>query len=161
MAILNVEHPDIERFVRAKSESGTLSNFNLSVGVTDAFMHAALADTDYAVINPRSGQEVGRRNAREMLELISAQAWQHGDPGLVYLDRINRDNPTPQLGPIESTNPCGEQPLLPYESCTLGSIDVSKFVNGTGDVIDWGALGDAVDVSVGFLDDVIDVMEAA
>ena len=157
MAILNVEHPDIERFVRAKSEPGALSNFNLSVGVSDAFMRAALDDADFALINPRTGQEVGRRNARELLELISAQAWQHGDPGLVFLDRINRDNPTPQLGAIESTNPCGEQPLLPYESCTLGSIDVSKFLALDGAQIDWDALGTAVDVGVRFLDDVIEV----
>ena len=158
MAILTVEHPDIERFVRAKSEAGKLNNFNLSVAVGDAFMQAALDDADYALINPRTGGEVGRRNARAMLALISAQAWQQGDPGLVFLDRVNGDNPTPQLGHIESTNPCGEQPLLPYESCTLGSIDVSKFLTGRGvPTIDWDALGDAVDVGVRFLDDVIDV----
>ena len=155
MAILNVEHPDIERFVRAKADAHTLTNFNLSVGAGDAFMQAALAGDDYALVNPRSGQEVGRRNAEAMLRAISDQAWRHGDPGLVFLDRINRDNPTPQLGAIESTNPCGEQPLLPYESCTLGSINVAAFVRDRD--LDWPALGEAVDIAVRFLDDVITV----
>ncbi len=157
MAILDVHHPDIERFVRAKDESGALRNFNLSVAVDDAFMQAALDDGEVALVNPRSGQEVGRRDARALLDLITAQAWEYGDPGLVFLDRVNRDNPTPQLGPIESTNPCGEQPLLPYESCTLGSIDVSKFAAADGAGVDWEGLGEAIDVAVRFLDDVIDV----
>ena len=157
MAILDVHHPDIERFVRAKDASGTLRNFNLSVAVDDAFMQAAQDDGEFALINPRTGQEVGRRDARVLLGLITAQAWQYGDPGLVFLDRVNRDNPTPQLGSIESTNPCGEQPLLPYESCTLGSIDVSKFVTADGAGVEWEALGAAIDVAVRFLDDVIDV----
>ncbi len=157
MAILDVHHPDIERFVQAKDASGALRNFNLSVAVDDAFMRAARDGGDFALINPRTGREVGRRGARALLDLITAQAWQHGDPGLVFLDRVNHDNPTPQLGPIESTNPCGEQPLLPYESCTLGSIDVSKFVAADGADIDWQALGEAIDVAVRFLDDVIDV----
>ena len=157
MAILDVHHPDIERFVRAKDASGTLRNFNLSVAVDDAFMQAAQDDGEFALINPRTGQEVGRRDARVLLGLVTSQAWQYGDPGLVFLDRINRDNPTPQLGSIESTNPCGEQPLLPYESCTLGSIDVSKFVAVDGAGVDWEGLGAAIDVAVRFLDDVIDV----
>ena len=157
MAILDVRHPDIERFVRAKDESAKLRNFNLSVAVDDAFMQAALDDSDYALVNPRNGQEVGRRSARELLSLISAQAWQYGDPGIVFLDRINRDNPTPELGAIESTNPCGEQPLLPYESCTLGSIDGSKFVTPDGSTLDWDELADAIDLAVRFLDNVIDV----
>ena len=157
MAILDVHHPDIERFVQAKDESGALRNFNLSVAVDDPFMQAAFDDGEVALVNPRSGQEVGRRDARALLDLITAQAWQYGDPGLVFLDRVNRDNPTPQLGPIESTNPCGEQPLLPYESCTLGSIDVSKFAAADGAGVDWEGLGEAIDVAVRFLDDVIDV----
>ena len=157
MAILDVRHPDIERFVRAKDDRGGLHNFNLSVAVDDDFMQAALEDDDYGLVNPRTGQEVGRRSARGLLSLISAQAWRYGDPGLVFIDRINRDNPTPQLGAIESTNPCGEQPLLPFESCTLGSIDVSKFLRADGKGVDWTALGEGIDLAVRFLDNVIDV----
>ncbi len=154
MAILNVDHPDIEAFIRAKADRHSLTNFNLSVAVTDEFMHAVVAGHEVALINPRTGRQVGSRNARALFDLLAEQAWAHGDPGLVFIDRINRDNPTPQLGAMESTNPCGEQPLLPYESCTLGSIDVSKFV--ADDDLNWDRLGATVDLAVQFLDDVID-----
>jgi ribonucleoside-diphosphate reductase alpha chain len=156
MAILNVDHPDIEAFIRAKENGDRLTNFNLSVAVSDAFMDAAVEGNDVALINPRNGEQVATRNATDLFALLSAQAWQHGDPGLVFLDRINRDNPTPALGVIESTNPCGEQPLLPNESCTLGSIDVSKYVNDEGDDIVWDRLADTINVAVRFLDNVID-----
>ncbi len=154
MAILSVDHPDIEAFVRAKADRQSLTNFNLSVAVTDAFMEAVEADGEIQLVNPRSGAAAGVRKARALFALIVEQAWEHGDPGLVFLDRINAANPTPQLGPIESTNPCGEQPLLPYESCTLGSLNVAKFVRD-GD-LDWERLGGAVETAVRFLDNVID-----
>ena len=155
MAILAVDHPDIETFIEAKVSAAGLTNFNLSVAVTDAFMQAVERDADYALRNPRTGLEVGRRPARAIFQRIAKAARTGGDPGIVFLDRINQDNPTPHLGAIESTNPCGEQPLLPYESCTLGSIDVGKFaVDGD---LDWERLGRAVGVGVRFLDDVIDV----
>jgi ribonucleoside-diphosphate reductase alpha chain len=128
MAILAVEHPDIEEFINLKSDMVTLTNFNISVAASDRFMSAVERNEDYELINPRTGQVVRRLNARHVFRQIVENAWKNGDPGLVFLDRVNRDNPTPQLGRIEATNPCGEQPLLPYESCNLGSLDVSKFV---------------------------------
>ena len=154
MAILAIDHPDIESFIRAKADHKTLTNFNLSVAVDDNFMQAEQHGDTVPLINPRTGEQVAVRSARALLELIAEQAWQHGDPGLVFLDRVNARNPTPQLGQIESTNPCGEQPLLPYESCNLGSLDVSKFVR-EGD-LDWDRLADAVRLAIQFLDNVID-----
>ena len=154
MAILSVDHPDIDAFIQAKADGHSLTNFNLSVAVTDAFMQTAASGQDYALINPRTGQPSGSRNGRDMLESIAQAAWQNGDPGLVFIDQINRDNPTPGLGWIESTNPCGEQPLLANESCTLGSISLSKFADGQD--LDWDRLGHVVDLAVRFLDDVID-----
>ena len=155
MAILRVDHPDVERFVRAKAETGKLHNFNLSVAASDAFMRAVEDGDDYELVNPRSGEIAGTRGAREMFELIAQAAWEVGDPGLVFIDAVDRANPTPKLGALESTNPCGEQPLLAHESCTLGSIDVSKFA-GDGGEIDWDRLGETVDLAVHFLDNVID-----
>ena len=128
MAILAVEHPDIEEFVNLKSDMVTLTNFNISVAASEGFMGAVERDEEYELVNPRNGQVARRLNARHVFRQIVENAWKNGDPGLVFLDRVNRDNPTPQLGRIEATNPCGEQPLLPYESCNLGSLDVSKFV---------------------------------
>jgi ribonucleoside-diphosphate reductase alpha chain len=159
MAILNVTHPDIRRFITVKQEPGVLTNFNLSVGVTDDFMQALQSDGDYALMNPRTGETVERVRAREVFDLIVDMAWQSGDPGIVFLDEINRYNPTPHLGRIESTNPCGEQPLLPYESCNLGSINVARMVTRSGDsaVIDYALLGATVSIAVRFLDDVIEV----
>jgi ribonucleoside-diphosphate reductase alpha chain len=163
MAILDVHHPDIEAFVNVKADMQTLTNFNISVGVDEAFMHAVERDEEYELVNPRTGEAVGRRRARAVFEQIVANAWQNGDPGLVFLDRINRDNPTPRLGRIEATNPCGEQPLLPYESCNLGSLNLARFVkkrsgaNGGRGEVDWDAIAEAIPVAVRFLDDVIDM----
>jgi len=159
MGILHVTHPDIERFITIKVDGRTLPNFNISVAVTDAFMRAVEEDGEYELINPRTGEVVARRRARQVFDLIVDSAWRCGDPGLVFIDRINADNPTPHLGQIEATNPCGEQPLLPYESCTLGSINLVKFVKGDGRRarIDWERLAKVIPVCVRFLDDVIDV----
>ena len=115
MAILNVEHPDIEEFIRVKSDMVTLTNFNISVSVNERFMEAVERDEEYSLVNPRTRRAVGKRRARKVFRDIVENAWGNGDPGLVFIDRVNRDNPTPRLGPIEATNPCGEQPLLPYE----------------------------------------------
>jgi ribonucleoside-diphosphate reductase alpha chain len=128
MAILDVHHPDIEAFINVKGDMTTLTNFNISVAVDESFMRAVEADEEYELINPRTRAVVGRRRATAVFEQIVANAWRNGDPGLVFLDRINADNPTPQLGAMEATNPCGEQPLLPYESCNLGSLNLARFV---------------------------------
>ncbi len=173
MAILSVYHPDIEQFINAKADMVTLQNFNISVAVDAAFMKAVEKGADYVLVNPRSGKPAGKRNARSIFGQIIENAWRNGDPGLVFLDRINRDNPTPQLGAIEATNPCGEQPLLPYESCNLGSLNLAKFVtrarsqgpkarNGRRNgrdlraEVDWDALAAVIPDCVRFLDDVID-----
>jgi len=159
MGILDVTHPDIEKFITLKADLRTLTNFNISVAVTDEFMRAVEEDREYELINPRTGQAVGRRRARHIFDLMVENAWLSGDPGLVFLDRINADNPTPHLGKIEATNPCGEQPLLPYESCTLGSINLAKFVRQDGERphLDWERLARVVPIVVRFLDDVIDM----
>ena len=159
MAILSVTHPDIRRFITVKKEPGVLTNFNLSVGVTDEFMQAVKADAEYNLRSPRTQEAVERIRAKEVFELIVDMAWQTGDPGIVFLDEINRFNPTPHLGRIESTNPCGEQPLLPYESCNLGSINLARMVSRSGahSEVDYERLGDTVRLAVRFLDDVIEV----
>jgi len=156
MGILNVNHPDIQDFIRAK-EGGEFTNFNTSIAVTDEFMHAVERNEDYELINPRTKEEVRRINAREVFNEIITCAWKTGDPGIIFSDEINRNHPLSAVGTIEATNPCGEQPLLPYESCNLGSINVSKFVEPDDGEVDWGRLKEAVWLCVRFLDDVIDV----
>lgn len=126
IGILRVDHPDIESFITCKVENTALSNFNISVGITDAFMAAVEADTDYELINPRTKSAVGTKRARDVLNLIVDHAWKNGEPGVIFLDRIEEGNPTPSLGRITATNPCGEQPLLPYEACNLGSVNLQK-----------------------------------
>jgi ribonucleoside-diphosphate reductase alpha chain len=157
MAILRVDHPDIEEFIGAKSNPLELNTFNISVAVTDQFMEKLRSGEPYDLINPRTKHVAGKLEARAVFDLISEQAWRNGEPGLIFIDRINRDNPTPDLGPIESTNPCGEQPLLPYESCVLGSINLARLaVDGR---VDYERLKKVVEVGVHFLDNIIDVSE--
>jgi ribonucleoside-diphosphate reductase alpha chain len=159
MGILAVDHPDIEDFIALKSDMRTLVNFNISIAVTEEFMRAVENDEEYDLVNPRSGEVTGRRRARHIFDLLVTNAWRNGDPGIVFIDRINRDNPTPNLGPIEATNPCGEQPLLPYESCNLGSLNLARFVTSEGDKprFDWERLARVIPNCVRFLDNVIDM----
>lgn len=160
MGILRIDHPDILDFIVVKEQEGVLRNFNISVGITDTFMKAVKENTDYPLINPRNGKIVRYLNARAVWNLIVTMAWKTGDPGLVFLDRMNStfSNPVPKYGPIESTNPCGEQPLYPYDSCNLGSINLAKMVKKTDHHfdIDWDELRRIVYLGVRFLDNVID-----
>ncbi|OGI15289.1 ribonucleoside-diphosphate reductase, adenosylcobalamin-dependent [Candidatus Micrarchaeota archaeon RBG_16_49_10] len=155
MAILRVDHPDILDFVVSKETEGVLRNFNISVAITDKFMKAVLEDKDYDLLNPRSGAPLKKMKARAVWNLIVTMAWKNGEPGVVFLDTINKMNPTVHVEEIESTNPCGEQPLGPYESCNLGSINLSKFVVNGG-AVDWDRLREVVRLCVRFLDNVID-----
>jgi len=159
MGILNVDHPDIEKFIRAKEDGVNLSNFNISVAVNSDFMERVKAAQEYDLVNPRTGKVTGQLNAKKVFELLTNMAWKTGDPGLIFLDLINRDNPNPQLGEIESTNPCGEQPLLPHESCNLASINVARMVTiADGDtVMNWERLDETIDIAVHMLDNVIDM----
>ncbi|WP_437399694.1 adenosylcobalamin-dependent ribonucleoside-diphosphate reductase [Flagellimonas lutimaris] len=159
MGILNVDHPDIEEFILSKSESSTLQNFNLSVGITDDFMKAVQNGTDWKLVNPRTKKVAKIIKANKLWDRVVAQAWATGDPGLIFLDTINKSNPLPGLGNIQSTNPCGEVPLFEYESCNLGSINLSKMVKLDGDrvEVDWKVLENTVGVAVRFLDNVISV----
>ncbi len=162
MGVLRVDHPDILEFIECKLEGG-VSNFNISVGATEAFMDALIAGGDYDLVNPRDGQVAGRLAARDVFQRIVRAAWRTGDPGLVFLDRINASpaNPTPELTNIEATNPCGEQSLPPWDACNLGSINVARFVReapaGSRPEIDWDELERVVRLAVRFLDDVIEV----
>ena len=159
MGILNVDHPDIMTFITSKEKHDVMNNFNISVAVTEQFMEAVEQGLKYDLINPRTKAVTGQLDARSVFDKMVDGAWSNGDPGIVFIDRINRDNPTPHLGAIESTNPCGEQPLLPFESCNLGSINLAKMI-GEEDgspVIDWHKLAHVVKATVRFLDNVIDM----
>jgi len=155
MGILRVDHPDIVDFIRAKERRGFLTNFNISVSATDRFMESVKTDGRYDLINPRTGKVVKTLRAKGVFNRAVKSAWKTGDPGFIFIDEINRHNPTPDLGEIESTNPCGEQPLLPYESCNLGSINLSKMV--TDETIDWEKLKRTVHLGIHFLDNIIDI----
>lgn len=155
MGILRVDHPDIMEFITCKDIEGALNNFNLSVALTKKFMDALEKDEEYGLVNPRDKNVVQKLRAREVYDKIVEQAWKNGEPGIVFLDRINEYNPTPEMGEIESTNPCGEQPLLPYESCNLGAINLSRFVKNRD--VDWKNLEDITNEAVHFLDNVIDM----
>ncbi len=158
MGMLRVDHPDILEFIKCKKEEGEIANFNISVAITDDFMEKALNDENYQLIDPHSGQKTGELNAREVFNTIAACAHKNGEPGVVFIDKVNKNNPTINLGKIESTNPCGEQPLLPYESCNLGSINLSKMLKKVGGsfAIDWNRLKEVTRYAVRFLDNVID-----
>ncbi len=158
MGILRVDHPDIEEFVRMKIDGRSVANFNISVAVTDAFMDAVRAGTPYDLLDPRTGRAAGRKDARAVFQAIVEAAWAVGDPGLIFIDRINRFNPTAGLGPIRATNPCGEQPLHDYESCNLGSINLANFHDARRkDGLDWPRFARVIKLGVRFLDNVIDV----
>ena len=160
MAILKVDHPDIMEFIHCKKNNKELNNFNLSVAVTNDFMERAKEEKNYDLVCPGDGKNIGELNAAEVYQGMVKQAWKNGDPGVVFLDRINKDNPTPELGELESTNPCGEQPLLPLEACNLGSINLAKFVTENdveGPAIDYEGIKEVVWWAVRFLDNAIDV----
>ena len=159
MGILHVTHPDILKFIGSKEDGRSISNFNISVAVTEDWMENVKNGEEYDLINPRSGKVTGQLKARVVFDRLVEMAWKTGDPGIVFLDRINADNPTPQLGHIESTNPCGEQPLLPYESCNLGSVNLARMVRYTEDGarIDWDRMARVIKTAVHMLDNVIDM----
>jgi len=158
MGILRVDHPDIEEFVQMKLDGRSVANFNISVAATDAFMAAVEAGGAYDLVDPVTGKTAGRKDARKIFQLIVESAWAVGDPGLIFIDRVNRGNPTAGLGPIRATNPCGEQPLHDYESCNLGSVNLANFFDARKkDMFDWARFALVVRLGVRFLDDVIDV----
>lgn len=159
MGILRVDHPDIMEFIRCKKDNTSLQNFNISVAITENFMEAVERGDDYELISPKDSSVVGKMSARKVFDEIVNGAWATGDPGIVFIDRINRENPTPAAGDIESTNPCGEQPLLPYEACNLGSINLSNMVSGRAGAlaVDYRRMSETIHKAVRFLDDVIEV----
>ena len=159
MGILRVDHPDIMEFITCKNDTKEITNFNISVGLTEAFMAAVESGGEYDLVDPASKKITGRLNARAVFESIVDSAWRTGEPGIIFLDRLNRDNPCPGQGEIESTNPCGEQPLLPYEACNLGSINLVNHLKKTagGYVLDREKLEQTIRTAVHFLDNVIEV----
>ena len=159
MGILRVDHPDIMDFITCKNDTSEITNFNISVGITEAFMEAVSADGMYDLVDPATGRKVGQLKAREVFDTIVTSAWHTGEPGIIFLDRLNRDNAVPSQGEIESTNPCGEQPLLPYESCNLGSINLVNHITKTvaGWVLDRAKLEKTIRTAVHFLDNVIEI----
>ena len=158
MGILRVDHPDIMEFIHCKTNNKEITNFNISVGLTEKFMNAVEAGKDYELVDPHGGRVTGTLNAREVFECIVDAAWHNGEPGIIFLDRLNRDNVVPKAGEIESTNPCGEQPLLPYDSCNLGSINLTQMLREENGVysFDWDKLKATAKKAVHFLDNVID-----
>jgi len=159
MAVLRVDHPDILDFIHSKQSEGVLTNFNISIGITNAFMQAVEKNQRFPLINPRTGAVVKTINAKQLFDQIIHSAWENGEPGVLFLDTVNAANPTPLLGEIEGTNPCGEQPLLPFEACVLGSINLSRMVKRTHEKyeIDWNRLETVIQLAVRFLDNVIDM----
>lgn len=162
MGIIRIDHPDVLEFITAKENNDKLNNFNISIAVTEEFMRAVERNEDYDLYNPKDKKVVDQLNAKKVFDLIVTLAWKNGDPGIIFIDRINKDNPTPQVGEMEATNPCGEQPLLPFEACNLGSINLSKMIKGDfslGDKIeiDWDKLKISIRSAVHFLDNVIDM----
>lgn len=159
MGILRVDHPDIIEFIKCKENNNDITNFNISIGITENFMKAVENDEYYALVDPKTRLETDRLKAKDVFDTVVQMAWKNGEPGIIFLDRINKDNVIPELGEIESTNPCGEQPLLPYESCNLGSINLLNCIKKQGDkkVIDFSKLKDLVRTAVHFLDNVIEL----
>jgi len=155
MGILRIDHPDILEFITAKKDPHKLTNFNISVAITDKFMQAVKKNKSYSLINPQNKKQIKKLNARRVFNLLCKMAWSNGEPGVIFIDRINKYNPTPDIGKIEATNPCAEQPLLAYESCVLGSINLTKFIKNNH--IDYIRLKQTIQIVVHFLDNVIDV----
>jgi ribonucleoside-diphosphate reductase alpha chain len=157
MGVLRCDHPDIHEFVKAKSTGTGLQNFNISVGVTDEFMKLCRTGGVFPLVDPQSGREAGTVNPRELLDQIALEAWKTGDPGLLFLDRIERDNPTPHLGRIETTNPCGEAPLLPYEGCWLGGINLAAHLDPAKRAVDWESLRETCSIACRMMDNAVEV----
>ena len=161
MAVMNVHHPDIEEFIDCKTQEGEIHNFNISVGATDEFMKAVKEKKDFDLIDPKTKKVVAQKDAYKLFRKIVQGAWKNGEPGMIFLDEVNRKSPVNHLGEMTATNPCGEQPLLPNESCNLGSIDLAKFVNEDGTDLDWNKLKKTTRTSVHFLDNTIDANKYA